>query len=77
MICLLTFQLVKDMAVYEMGVALTPASQMLAQATEQEVKIDQLNGELAAIERQCIGRRVLAFSSLWLWTWFTSGLAIR
>src|ERR1700682_2065219 len=26
MICVLTFQLVKDMAVYEMGVAMTPAS---------------------------------------------------
>src|SRR5579862_7062119 len=31
--------------------------------------------ELAAVEQQCIGRRVLAFSSLWLWTWFTSGSA--
>src|SRR5207253_1058904 len=29
LICVLTFQLVKDMAVYEMGVAMTPASQML------------------------------------------------
>src|SRR4029077_3339770 len=27
LICVLTFQLVKDMAVYEMGVALTPAAQ--------------------------------------------------
>src|SRR5580700_2303091 len=34
MICLLTFQLVKDMAVYEMGVALAPASQMLTKATD-------------------------------------------
>jgi hypothetical protein len=50
LICLLTFQLVKDMAVYEMGVALTPASQMLKEATKEEVKISQLNGELAAIE---------------------------
>ena len=50
LICLLTFQLVKDMAVYEMGVALTPASQMLEQATKEEVKINQLNGELAAID---------------------------
>ena len=50
LICLLTFQLVKDMAVYEMGVALTPASQMLEQATNEETKIAQLNGELAAIE---------------------------
>ena len=29
LICVLTFQLVKDMAVYEMGVAMTPAAQML------------------------------------------------
>src|SRR5450432_783888 len=49
-ICLLTFQLVKDMAVYEMGVALTPASQMLEQADKEETKIAQLKGELAAIE---------------------------
>jgi hypothetical protein len=49
LICLLTFQLVKDMAVYEMGVALTPASQMLKQAMNQEVKITQFNGELAAV----------------------------
>jgi len=50
LICLLTFQLVKDMAVYEMGIAMTPASQMLKEATKEEVKISQLNGELAAIE---------------------------
>jgi hypothetical protein len=50
LMCLLTFQLVKDMAVYEMGVAMTPASQMFEQATAEEVKIDQLKGELAAIE---------------------------
>ncbi|HEV7924308.1 MAG TPA: hypothetical protein VGR14_03075 [Verrucomicrobiae bacterium] len=49
LICLLTFQLVKDMAVYEMGVALTPASQMLKEASKEEVKIIQLNGELANI----------------------------
>ncbi len=52
LICLLTFQLVKDMAVYEMGVAMTPASQMLERATAEEVKISQLNGELAAIEQK-------------------------
>ncbi len=52
LICLLTFQLVKDMAVYEMGIALTPASQMLDAATKEEVKIIQLNGELAAIEQK-------------------------
>src|SRR6266436_6023276 len=50
LICVLTFQLVKDMAVYEMGVAMTPASQMLEKATAEEIKITQLNGELAAIE---------------------------
>src|SRR5580658_2063071 len=44
LICLLTFQLVKDMAVYEMGVALTPASQLLKEASKEEVKIIQLNG---------------------------------
>ncbi len=49
LICLLTFQLVKDMAVYEMGVALTPASQLLKEASKEEVKIIQLNGELANI----------------------------
>jgi hypothetical protein len=50
LICVLTFQLVKDMAVYEMGVAMTPAAQMLEKATVEETKIAQLNGELAAIE---------------------------
>src|ERR1700733_5959103 len=52
MICLLTFQLVKDMAVYEMGIALTPASQFLDKATTEEVKMDQLKGELAAIQQK-------------------------
>jgi hypothetical protein len=52
LICLLTFQLVKDMAVYEMGVAMTPASQMLKEAMAKEVKITQLNGELTAIEEK-------------------------
>src|SRR6266704_6336833 len=50
LICVLTFQLVKDMAVYEMGVAMTPASQMLEKASAEEIKIAQLNGELTAIE---------------------------
>jgi hypothetical protein len=50
LICVLTFQLVKDMAVYEMGVAMTPAAQMLEKAITEEVKISQLNAELAAIE---------------------------
>src|SRR5437899_1894164 len=56
LICLLTFQLVKDMAVYEMGVAMTPASQFLEKASEQEVKITQLNGDLAAIEQKRVDR---------------------
>src|ERR1043166_2551540 len=50
LICVLTFQLVKDMAVYEMGVALTPASQFLEKAAAEEIKIAHLNGELAAIQ---------------------------
>ena len=47
LICVLTFQLVKDMAVYEMGTAMVPASQALEKATAEEVKILQLNAELA------------------------------
>lgn len=50
LICVLTFQLVKDMAVYEMTTAMKPANQMLEQAAAEEIKIKQLNGELAAIE---------------------------
>jgi len=50
LICVLTFQLVKDMAVYEMSTAMQPAGQFLEQAAAEEVKIKQLNGELAAIE---------------------------
>lgn len=61
LICLLTFQLVKDMAVYEMGVALTPATEMLEKASAEEVKIAQLKGELAAIEEKKADReRALA-----------------
>ena len=52
LICLLTFQLVKDMAVYEMGVAMQPASQWLEKAAAEETKINQLNGELAGIEQK-------------------------
>src|SRR5215212_7356305 len=52
LICVLTFQLVKDMAVYEMGTAMKPASQMLEKATAEESKIKQLGGELAAIEEK-------------------------
>src|SRR5262249_8582590 len=50
LICVLTFQLVKDMAVYEMGVAMTPATQFLEKAAAEEVKIAQLKTELAIIE---------------------------
>src|SRR5205809_3713167 len=64
LICVLTFQLVKDMAVYEMGVAMTPASQMLEKASAEEIKIAQLNGELAAIEQKKADRdRKLAESA--------------
>src|SRR2546427_1078328 len=56
LICVLTFQLVKDMAVYEMGVAMTPASQMLEKASAEEIKIAHLNGELAAIEGKKVER---------------------
>src|SRR5215470_4445267 len=52
LICVLTFQLVKDMAVYEMGVAMTPASQMLEKAAVEETKIAHLNGELKAVEQK-------------------------
>src|SRR5580658_8049329 len=52
LICVLTFQLVKDMAVYEMGVAMTPASQFLEKAMAEETKMNNLNGELAAIEQK-------------------------
>src|SRR5437867_1673454 len=56
LICVLTFQLVKDMAVYEMGVAMTPASQMLEKAAAEDIKIAQLNGELAAVEQKKAAR---------------------
>lgn len=49
LICILTFQLVKDMAVYEMGAAMKPASEFLEKAAAEETKIAQLNGQLAAI----------------------------
>lgn len=58
LICVLTFQLVKDMAVYEMGTAMTPASQMLEKAAMEETKIAQLNGELAAIEKKKADREL-------------------
>src|SRR5437588_11167371 len=50
LICLLTFQLVKDMAVYEMGTAMAPASQMLEKAAAEEIKIAQLNADLKGVE---------------------------
>jgi hypothetical protein len=56
LICVLTFQLVKDMAVYEMGTAMTPAAQFLEKAATEEIKIKQLNGELAAIEGKKMDR---------------------
>jgi hypothetical protein len=56
LICLLTFQLVKDMAVYEMGVAMTPAAQYLEKASAEEIKIAHLNGDLAAIEQKRVDR---------------------
>src|SRR5688572_12692769 len=46
LICVLTFQLVKDMAVYEMSTAMKPASEMLEKAAAEEIKIVQLNDEL-------------------------------
>lgn len=49
LICLLTFQLVKDMAVYEMGTAMAPAAEFLEKAMVEEVRMTQLNGELAVI----------------------------
>src|SRR5205809_2126379 len=52
LICVLTFQLVKDMAVYEMGVAMTPASQMLEKASAEEIKIAHLNDELKVVEQK-------------------------
>ena len=52
LICLLTFQLVKDMAVYEMGVAMAPAAEMLEKASAEEIRIAQLKGELEAIEQK-------------------------
>jgi hypothetical protein len=50
LICVLTFQLIKDMAVYEMGVAMQPASEWLEKASAEEIKIAHLTGDLAAIE---------------------------
>ncbi|NOS70966.1 MAG: hypothetical protein HOP33_13675 [Verrucomicrobia bacterium] len=50
LICVLTFQLVKDMAVYEMGTAMTPANQLLEKATAEEIKIAHLQGQLTGID---------------------------
>ena len=46
LICVLTFQLVKDMAVYEMTTAMKPASEYLEQASTEEIKIAHLKAEL-------------------------------
>src|SRR5215510_4494316 len=46
LICVLTFQLVKDMAVYEMGTAMKPASEFLEKAATEEIKITHLKAEL-------------------------------
>lgn len=46
LICVLTFILVRDMAVYEMTVATRPAGELLEQATAEETRIVQLNAEL-------------------------------
>ena len=46
LICVLTFQLVKDMAVYEMSTAMAPASELHQKAAVEEIKIVQLNAEL-------------------------------
>lgn len=46
LICVLTFQLVKDMAVYEMGVAMVPATELRDKAATEELKIKRLNEEL-------------------------------
>ena len=56
LICVLTFQLVKDMAVYEMGVAMAPAGQMLEKAMVEETKMAQLNAELKGIEQKRVER---------------------
>lgn len=56
LICLLTFQLVKDMAVYEMGAAMKPASEFLEKASAEETKIAQLNGNLASIDQKKTNR---------------------
>src|SRR4051794_1388034 len=50
LICVLTFQLVKDMAVYEMGVAMGPANQFLEKASAEEIKIAHLNDELKVVQ---------------------------
>src|SRR5688572_18251437 len=46
LICVLTFQLVKDMAVYEMSTAMKPASEWLEKASAEEIKIAHLKAEV-------------------------------
>ena len=52
LICLLTFQLVKDMAVYEMTTAMRPATEYLEKANAEEIRINKLEGELGAIKEK-------------------------
>ena len=51
LICVLTFQLVKDMAVYEMTTAMKPASEFLEKAATEEIKIAHLKEELGNQEK--------------------------
>src|SRR3954467_9206897 len=52
LICVLTFPLVKDMAVYEMGGGMTPANQFLEKASAEEIKIAHLNDELKVVQQK-------------------------
>src|SRR3989442_5791862 len=56
LICLLTFQLVKDMAVYEMGTSPGPPRQMLEEGAGEGNKNSQHNGEVAATAGERGGR---------------------
>src|SRR5262249_62164890 len=48
--CVLTFQLVKDMGVYEMGAAMAPAGQFLEKAEAEETKIAALKAQLNGVD---------------------------
>src|SRR3989442_2644303 len=56
LICVLTFQLVKDMAVYEMGTSPGPPRQMLEEGAGEGNKNSQHNGEVAATAGERGGR---------------------